>query len=294
MNKAFPNFQWENSPSTNTPLNQTNLNKINNGLNEVDNRVIALNDALSTEVETIGEAAIYAHEENSFFYAVDMKVYKAITDIAIGDTLTLNTNCVRSNVIDNLGGAGGSSGHIIVDEGGTEYTQRSKLKFENATVTDDPTNDTTVVTAEGGSSSILTMSEVLTAGNTTVTFYNIPSDHYLVDFYTNTGVPYTAIDTSTPGQATLTFEVQSTDITVICNIEDSANVTVTTQTLAAGSTSVTFTGLPTTGDYLIDFYTSTGIEHTDMDISIAGQATLTFDAQSSNIVVFCKIKEVEL
>lgn len=40
-------------------------------------------------------------------------------------------------------------GHIIVDSSDTELTQRSKLKFLNATVTDDATNDQTIVTPTG-------------------------------------------------------------------------------------------------------------------------------------------------
>lgn len=43
-------------------------------------------------------------------------------------------------------------GHTIVDSSGTEMTQRSKLKFANSTVTDDATNDVTVVTPTGGGS----------------------------------------------------------------------------------------------------------------------------------------------
>lgn len=42
MNKAFVNFPWENTPSISSPLNASNLNKINNGLNTVDDRVIAM------------------------------------------------------------------------------------------------------------------------------------------------------------------------------------------------------------------------------------------------------------
>ncbi len=42
MQKAFDNFFWRNSPSVDSPLNEQNLMKINNGLNTVDDRVIAL------------------------------------------------------------------------------------------------------------------------------------------------------------------------------------------------------------------------------------------------------------
>lgn len=63
-------------------------------------------------------------------------------------------------------------------------------------------------------------------------------------------------------------------------------------TLSSGSTSVTFNGLPTSGDYLINFYTSTGINYKAIDTATAGQVTLTFDAQSSAVTVYCEIKEV--
>lgn len=70
--------------------------------------------------------------------------------------------------------------------------------------------------------------------------------------------------------------------------------TILTQTLTEGSTTVTFTNIPTEGDYLIDFYTSNGISHTAMDTSTEGQVTLTFKPQESDITVFCEIKEVQV
>ena len=51
------------------------------------------------------------------------------------------------DIIDqNLGGGGGSSGHTIQDQNGTNMTARSKLQFVNATaVTDNSANDRTKV-----------------------------------------------------------------------------------------------------------------------------------------------------
>lgn len=69
-------------------------------------------------------------------------------------------------------------------------------------------------------------------------------------------------------------------------------VKVLTQTLTASSTTVTFTNIPTTGNNLIDFFSSTGINYTAIDTSTAGQITLTFEAQSSDVVVWCEIKGV--
>ena len=42
MEKAFDNFTWKNLPSTDTPINATNLNKLNNAIDTIDDRVIAM------------------------------------------------------------------------------------------------------------------------------------------------------------------------------------------------------------------------------------------------------------
>lgn len=79
-------------------------------------------------------------------------------------------------------------------------------------------------------------------------------------------------------------------VTMILGKETKA--TILWQTLAIGSTSVTFTNLPTTGNHLIDFFTSNGINYTEIDTSTAGQVTLTFDEQDVAVTVYCKISEV--
>lgn len=42
MQKAHANQNWENFPSINTPINEQNLNKLDRSVDEIDNRVIAL------------------------------------------------------------------------------------------------------------------------------------------------------------------------------------------------------------------------------------------------------------
>jgi hypothetical protein len=68
-------------------------------------------------------------------------------------------------------------------------------------------------------------------------------------------------------------------------------VTYKTGTLTSGSTTVTFTNLPTSGNNVIDFFTSTGINYTAISQS-SGSVTLTFDAQSTDVTVTCRIEEV--
>lgn len=59
-------------------------------------------DVIDTDYETIGSAALYSHTSGTIFYATNGKVYKATTDIAASDTLTVGTNCALSGMVDSV------------------------------------------------------------------------------------------------------------------------------------------------------------------------------------------------
>lgn len=66
------------------------------------------------------------------------------------------------------------------------------------------------------------------------------------------------------------------------------------KTLAAGATTVTFTGVPTTGTNIIDVYTSmTGLDYVEISDNGAGTIVVTYEAQSSAVAVFLKIEVYE-
>lgn len=68
--------------------------------------------------------------------------------------------------------------------------------------------------------------------------------------------------------------------------------TVYSQTLTAGSTSVTFNNVTTTANSLVNVATSVpDLEHNNMTNS-GNSYTVTFDAQSSNITVYLIVTEV--
>lgn len=96
----------------------------------------------------------------------------------------------------------------------------------------------------------------------------------------------------------LILPVKNTTTGVVTNQEfnlpsgGGSSAEVKTATLAASATSVTFTSLPTTGDHMIDFFTSDGSNYTAIDTSTSGQVTLTFEASSSARTVYCRIEEV--
>lgn len=51
MNKVYTRIDWENYPSTKTPINEQNLNKIDYATDEMDNRIIVLDTEKATKVE---------------------------------------------------------------------------------------------------------------------------------------------------------------------------------------------------------------------------------------------------
>ena len=69
--------------------------------------------------------------------------------------------------------------------------------------------------------------------------------------------------------------------------------TVQTKTLAANATSCTFTGLPTSGNYMISLYTSDPTRtYTGVSQPASGQATYYFTAVSTAMTLYLKIEEV--
>lgn len=71
--KVYGCINWENFPSTETPLNESNLNKIDYAVNELDNRVIELNGYQVRAEESAQNAQ--ASEENALFYAEQAEKY---------------------------------------------------------------------------------------------------------------------------------------------------------------------------------------------------------------------------
>lgn len=139
------------------------------------------NDVIDPEVETIGSAALYSHTEGHKFYATNGKMYRASTDIAVGDTLTVGTNCALDNVIDSF---------------------------------NDVLDDISDVSDAVGT----TTTKTLAANATSISFDVPTTGDNLVDFFISDGSSYTAIDTSVAGTVTLTFDAVASARTVSCRI----------------------------------------------------------------------------
>lgn len=109
--------------------------------------------------------------------------------------------------------------------------------------------------------------------------------------------------------ATLTDPVQTPDVNIVNGVYEFNLCTFTVGTtsisglvdvtpkykaqykkLSAGNTTVTF-DVPTFGDYLVEFYTSTGVNYSQITEN-NGQVTLTFETQANDVGVYCEIKGV--
>jgi hypothetical protein len=63
--------------------------------------------------------------------------------------------------------------------------------------------------------------------------------------------------------------------------------------LEAGQTSVTFTGIPTTGTNIVSLLSTSGtIEYNEVFDNANGSLMYTFDAQSNDVTVYLKIERV--
>lgn len=79
---------------------------------------------------------------------------------------------------------------------------------------------------------------------------------------------------------------------VDAKMEDKLNKPTTlSQTLLAGDTTVTFTGIPTTGTNKITICTSVaGVNYLSLDDTTSGQLTITFSPQSVPVTVYVMIE----
>lgn len=115
------------------------------------------NKALDSEAYAIGTrggvpvtSGDPAYENNSKYYAEHgASSLAGLTDVNIsgvtnGQVIKYNSTTQKWENDDESGG-GGTGGHVIQNESGTDMTARTNLQFKGADVSDDNTNDRTVV-----------------------------------------------------------------------------------------------------------------------------------------------------
>lgn len=137
-------------------------------------------------------------------------------------------------------------------------------------------------TADGAVSSIGTLNIQINGDPTDPTDTGIVGD--ISDVESDVNTIQSLIGNGTP---------TTTDRTIIGAINEiNAKVgSVSSQTLAANATSVSFT-VPTTGNHLIDFYCEGGANYTSIDTSVTGTVTLTYEAALTSRTVSMIDQEV--
>lgn len=84
MDKAYNGLDWENRPSTATPLDEINLDAISRGLSIVDDRVINNYNAIQDSVksvaidETTGLITMYKNDGTSYGFNLATRIYNTI------------------------------------------------------------------------------------------------------------------------------------------------------------------------------------------------------------------------
>lgn len=79
MNKTYGRINWENYPSDETPLNESNLNKIDVATDEIDNRVITLDTTKATKTEVATLVQDVTFEENTGIITITKKNGSKVT-----------------------------------------------------------------------------------------------------------------------------------------------------------------------------------------------------------------------
>ena len=97
MQKSYTRINWENYPSENTPLNETNLNRIDYATNEIDNRVIELDTSkanateLSSLIKNIGVDEQTGVITISYYNNTTSTIQTTLNKIAINFAYDFNT-----------------------------------------------------------------------------------------------------------------------------------------------------------------------------------------------------------
>ena len=103
MNKVYSRINWENEPSTKTPLNEHNLNKIDFAVDEIDNRVIELDStkAKNTDLQTLSTRVdnLILNAGDSSAECTDARVTE---DGTTYDTLKKRLDAEHSNVTSDI------------------------------------------------------------------------------------------------------------------------------------------------------------------------------------------------
>ncbi len=142
MNKAFVNFTWQNTPSISTPLNASNLNSVNNALDTVDDRVVAMDTSKANVADLLTDVVNVAYNATTGVWTFTRRN---------GTTFTFDQNVEKIPVSFSMSSAGVIT---MTTADGTEYTCDISTLIKLYTFQDSSVIDFTTTTDASGNKTI--------------------------------------------------------------------------------------------------------------------------------------------
>ena len=142
MNKAYTRIVWHNEPNITTPLNDTNLNKMDAALDTIDDRVVAMDTtkADESEVQQLLESVTYNSTTGVFVFT-----WKN------GNTLSVDLNIEKIPVSFSMSPQGVIT---MTTADGTQYTADVAELIKTYSFTDSSEIDFTVTTDASGNKTV--------------------------------------------------------------------------------------------------------------------------------------------
>ena len=92
MQKAYNRISWENYPVETTPLNESNLNRMDAALNEIDNRVVEQETTKANQTDILSMISDVAFDETTGIFTFTRKNGATVTLDTKLEKLAMNWN----------------------------------------------------------------------------------------------------------------------------------------------------------------------------------------------------------
>lgn len=142
MDKAYSRINWQNEPSIATPINDVNLNRMDNALNVIDNRVVNLDTTKANESDMLTAF-------NSITYNTSTGVF--VFTRKNGTSLTVDLNIEKIPVSFSMDANGVI---IMTTDDGSQYTADVGALIKTYTFVDSSTIDFTITVDSDGNKTI--------------------------------------------------------------------------------------------------------------------------------------------
>lgn len=142
MNKAYARIVWQNEPSITTPLNETNLNKMDSALDIIDNRVVEMDTTKANQSDLLQSLKTVTYNDNTGVFT-----FTFWNDT----TLSVDLNIEKIPVSFSMSPQGVIT---MTTADGTTYTADVAELIKTYTFTDSGEIDFTVTTDASGNKTV--------------------------------------------------------------------------------------------------------------------------------------------